>query len=106
MNRRTFTEPARKSAQPVCRRLAQVHRGRSGNTALTSSKECADSGDNRVMPDVRRAMLVPDVIRPPDDLLKNLALFWDEILVIDYIGGLGRTNGAESEFRGAGPTPA
>lgn len=35
------------------------------------------------MPDVTRALLLPDWLKPQDGVLKSLALYWDEVIVPD-----------------------
>lgn len=42
------------------------------------------------MADVSRAMLLPDVGSPSDQLVKTLALYWDEIVLPEYLERAGR----------------
>jgi hypothetical protein len=56
---------------------------------VSAAERVLPPGKVNDMPDVSRALLLPDVQAPSDGMLKTLALYWHEIVVPDYAERLG-----------------
>jgi hypothetical protein len=56
-----------------------------GRRGATTSNDCVRPYSCLAMADIARALLLPDLAAPSDTLLKTLALYWDDIVVFDYV---------------------